>query len=361
MLSASRCVTVGLSCVLTLCSHTPSIAQNLLAGFEPFAGTYAQPNGHEARLAIPPVADPTQLRIVVSGTFFCDYDETTYDALYATDKTGRRTRRHTLVNIVPRELNYIGPGPMRHQLVYALAPTTSVPEAVTIVIDFDALAHGLPISPSQVRSSLSGGVRLELWRPRPKPSPWPPIILVAAAMGLLGWLVAFILRRRPAGPPDIGESVVAVQSAYRCALPLTEGHPREAESSALLAAVREGALTLAERIAAFRTARDTTDLEQLDAEIGAFHGELGRTRDDGARRALTDTLQARYHVRDLISNAEANDERYVLRLAGIRAGIEAFVTAVEAGDDSATERAMRRLEDERELIEKTLHELRYMG
>ena len=357
----SRSAVLGLGCCLVLVAGMQGPAYGLLTDFEPVSGTYAQPNGREARLPIPSVADPTELRVVVSGTFFCDYDETTYDALYATDKTGRRTRRHALVSIVPRELRYLGPGPMRHQFVYTFAPGAAVPEAVAIAVDFDALARSFPISPSQVKSSLSGGVRLELWRPRPKPSLWPPIIATAASLGLLGWVIAIILRRRPSGPPDIGEAVVAIESAYRSALAMIEKDPRQAQTSALLGRVHEGALSLGERIAAFRTARDTTDIEQLDADIGAIHGNLAQAQDDEARRALTDTLQARYHVRDLISNAEANDERYVLRLAGVRAGIEAFVAAVEAGEDSATERAVRELEDERELLEKTLHELRYMG
>lgn len=357
----SQSTLLGLGCCLVLVAGMHGPAYGLLTDFEPVSGTYAQPNGREARLPIPPVADPAELRVVISGTFFCDYDETTYDALYATDKTGRRTRRHTLVSILPRELRYLGPGPTRHQFVYTFAPGAPVPESVTIAVDFDALARSYPISASQVRSSLSGGVRLELWRPRPKPSPWPPIIATAAALALLGWVIAVILRRRRSGPPDIGEAVVAFESAYRNALKSIEKHPRQAAASGLLGWLHESALILSERIAAFRTARDTTDIEQLDAEIGAIHRELAQTQDDDARSALTDTLQARYHVRDLISNAEANDERYVLRLASIRAGIEAFVAAVETGDDSATERAVRELEDERELLEKTLHELRYIG
>lgn len=356
-----RSTLLGLGCCLVVVAGLQGPAYGLLDDFAPVSGTYAQPNGHAATLSIPPVADPTQLRIVVSGTFFCDYDDTTYDALYATDKTGRRTRRHALVSILPRELRYLGPGPTRHQFVYTLAPATSAPEAVTISIDFDALARSLPISASQVRSSLSGGVRLELWRPRPKPSPWPPIIAVAASLGLLGWLVVHILRRRPSGPPDIGEAIGAIQSAYRSALPAIERHPRAAEISALLGGVHDGALILSERIAAFRTARDTTDIEQLDADIGAIRQQLAQSQSDDARRGLTDDLQARYHVRDLISNAEANEERYLLRLATIQAGIEALVTAADAGDDAATERAVRELDNERELLEKALHELRHMG
>ncbi len=362
MLSASRCAIVGLGCALALSAATPCLGQGLLSDFEPFSGTYAQPNGREARLRIPPVADPAELRVVVSGTFFCDYDDTTYDAVYATDKTGRRTRRHTFVSIVPRELRYLGPGPMRHQFVYIFAPGAPVPEAVTIAIDFDALARSFPISASQVRTSLSGGVRLELWHPRPKPSPWPPIIATAASLALMGWVIAVILRRRrAAGPPDIGEAVVAIQSAYNSALATIERHPGRVEDSALPTELHEGALTLAERVAAFRTARETTDIEQLDAEIAAIHGRLAQTLDDAARGALTDTLQARYDVRDLISNAEANDERYVLRLVSIQAAFDAFGVAMEAGDAPAIDRAVRELEHERALLEKTLHELRHMG
>ena len=357
----SRSALLGLGCCVVLVAGMHGPAYGLLTEFEPVSSTYAQPNGREARLPIPPVTDPAELRVVISGTFFCDYDEATYDALYASDKTGRRSRRHTLVSIVPRELRYLGPGPMRHQFVYTFAPGAPAPQEVTIAVDFDALARSLPISASQVKSSLSGGVRLELWRPKPKPSPWPPIIATAASLALLGWVIALILRRRRSGPPDIGEAVVAIESAYLNALAVIERHPRQAEVSGLLGRIHESALLLSERIAAFRTARDTTDIEQLDTEIGAIHRELAQTQDDDARRALTDTLQARYHVRDLISNAEANDERYVLRLASIQAGIEAFAAAVEAGNDAATERAVRELDEERELLEKTLHELRYMG
>ncbi len=339
-------------------------AETLLSGLGTISATYVRPTGHEAVLSAPAELDPTQLRIVISGTFFSEIDGMTYDAMYVTDEMGRRTTRHTLVHITPRELNYLGPGPMRHQFVYAFAPEASTPLSVAMSIDFQGIVSRLTLPDSQVRSSLSGGLRLELWGPEPRPPIWPIAVAAVASLLLTASAIGLVLRRRRPEPVDVGGPLAAIDGHYHRATALLAdrtGPAGSAETARLLERLVEGAHVLGASITTFRASVQSTDLDQLDTEIADLHRHLTGAGDQETRVELRETLQDRYHVRDLISNAEANEERYLLRLSALQVAVEALETRLATEVETDAEEVVRELDEQLTFLEKTLHELRHMG
>lgn len=336
-----------------------------LAGFERVGQVEVPLTGREVALPLPQGARPTDLRIVLEGLFDCSLNGRTYDAVYTASDTGQFDRRHDYVRWTPEDMALAEYDTSAHQYVLKLAEDSGeLPQAVSARVNVDQFVTDLIVTPSEVRQSLSGSLRLELWQASGSSA---GAALIVGAVVVLAALAAVVLLRR--GKPaeemaDVAELLSRIERKYESAMSTIEGQREDAfELSSQLQRLRDGAQELGEHIAAFRGAASTVDRQQLEGEIARAQQQLQQTERADLRQEIEATLAAKRKLRDLLTDTDANEARYLLRLSKIESTIDAttmWVTGQERllADEVGEDRAIAELEQELKSLDEAIEELK---
>ena len=105
------------------------------------------------------------------------------------------------------------------------------------------------------------------------------------------------------------------------------------------------------------------DRQQLEAEISRIEQQLQQTQRDDVRHEMEATLSAKRKLRDLLTDTDASEARYLLRLSKIESTIDAttvWVTGQEQrlADQVAEDRAIAELQDELKALDQAIEELK---
>ncbi|MFQ6133790.1 MAG: hypothetical protein ACE5R4_17240 [Armatimonadota bacterium] len=345
-----------------------AIAQVDLSGFERVGEVAVPLTGREVALPLPEGAGPADLRIVLAGLFECSYNGRTYDAFNTRSDMGEFDQRHDYVRWSPEDMEPADYDASTHQCVLKLREGEgALPRTVTAWVNVDQFVTDfITVTPSEVQASLSGDLRLELWRAT-RSSPGP-LIVGAILLALVVVVASVLLRRgRPAEEmADVAELLARIERKCESALSGIEGQRADAfELSSQLERLRDGAQELAEHIAAFRGAAATVDRQQLEGEIAQVQQQLQQAERDDLRSEIESTLAAKRKLSDLLADTDANEARYLLRLSKIESTIDAttmWVTGQETrlADEVGEDRAIAELDQELESLDAAIEELKVL-
>ena len=353
-----RWLTVAAAALLV--AGAPVFGQGALDGCKRVAQVEVPTTGREVALPVPRGADAADLRVVILGIFECSYNGRSYDALGPVGEEGEQPLGY--VRWTP-EMRVIERNRAAHLYVLAL-PDGPAPEAVTAWVDVDRLVTELIVTPTQVRESLSGDVRMELWRaPRASDS----LALMGGLVAVLGALVIAVVitqRRSAHGMADVEAALRRVEG--KCATAMRTAREREWDSADLqdhLAKLRDGARELAAQVGVFRRTVRGVDRERLERDIARTRRQLEEADRDDLRVEAQSVLEARERLRELVADAAAAEQRYLLRLSRIEATIEAttlWLTGQEGrlADRGADRQAIEALETELAATDATIAELK---
>ncbi len=343
-----------------------ALGQAELVGFKQVAAVRIPLDGREVTLPLPRGARPGDLRIVVEGSFRSSYNGRTY-YVRGTDRDA--PDRGLLVPYVrcrPETLALMSTEARARRYVFRLSSEDrSPPDTVGAWVDIDRLVTELIITPSETRESLSGSLRLEVWR---RPSHTASYVLIAV-VPLLGLLVAWIvrLRRAPAADMrDVSSILRRIDEKYGpTARAIGERRADASDLRSQLGRLRDGAQDLARQIESFRRASSSVDRDKLDVEIRDTEKQLEQTERDDVRREIEATLAAKQKLKELLTDAEANEARYLQRLSKIEAVIDTthlWVTGQEQrlADEAADKQAIDSLTAELESLDQAIDELKVL-
>jgi hypothetical protein len=336
-----------------------------LKGFERVAEIDVPLTGREVALELPRGAKPQDIRVVLAGAFKCSYDGSSYDALRATSGSDEFDREHGYVEWSPAGMELADSDVSTHQYVLRLPKNTrELPASVSAWIDVDQFVTDLIITPSNVRQSLSGNLRLEVWRARRSSPAGPMAVVGLLALGVLAVVLVRRRNRPPVEMADVAEHLRRIDRKYDSAVGTIEGQREDTfELSSELERLRDGSRELARHIEAFRGAARTVDRRQLDAEIARMEGQLAEAERDDVRQEIEATLTAKCKLRDLLADTDANEARYLLRLSKIESTIDAttmWVTGQEQrlADEVGEDRAIAEIEEELKSLDQAIEELK---
>lgn len=324
-----------------------------LSGFERVAAADVPMTGREVALQVPEGARPRELRAVLAGSFKCSYNGRTYDALFSSIGEGPG-QPHSFVRWSPAEMEVMAENRAAHRYVLRLPEGAGTPASVSAWVDVDGFVTEFIITPSEVRQSLSGNLRLQLWRASPQgPPPWLIIggIVGIAALGLGAFGLWRQARRRMA---DVRELLGRIERSYTTAMDsVRESDWDTGEHERQLRHLRDGARELAERIGGFRRVAGRIDRDRLDDEIAQTQARLQEAERDDVRQELRSVLDARRRLREAVEDTEAAEQRYLLRLSRIDSTLEATSLWVTEQDGRFADRG-----EDRSAIEALKQELR---
>ena len=353
-----RWLTVAATALLV--AGAPVFAQDALDGCRRVAQVEVPTSGREVALQVPPGVDASDLRVVILGTFECSYNGRSYDAFGLVDQDLKSPLWY--VRWTP-EMRVVERNPAAHLYVLAL-PEGPAPEAVTAWVDVDRLVTELIVTPTEVRDSLSGDLRMELWRATRTSD---ALALMGGLVAVLGAVVIAVVvtqRRAARGMADVDAALRRVES--KCATAMRTAREREWDSADLqehLAKLRDGARELAAQVGVFRRTVRGVDDERLERDIARTRRQLEEADRDDLRAEAQSVLEARERLRELVADASAAEQRYLLRLSRIEATIEAttlWLTGQEGrlADRGADRQAIEALETELAATDATIAELK---
>ncbi len=356
---------LGVVMTAALALGAAAVAEVDLKGFQRVAEIEVPLTGREVAIELPRGAKPEDIRVVLAGVFKCSYDRGSYDALRVTTDSDEFDREHGYVEWSPAGMELADSDVSTHRYVLRLPENTrELPASVSAWIDVDQFVTDFIITPSDVRQSLSGALRLAVWRARGGSPAGPMAVVGLLALGV----VAVVLVRRRNRPPvamsDVEEHLRRIDRKYESAMGTIEGQREDTfELSSELERLRDGARELAKHIEAFRGAARTVDREQLDAEIARMERQLEQADRDDVRDELEATLAAKRKLRDLLAHTDASEARYLLRLSKIESTMDAttmWVTGQEQrlADEVGEDRAIAEIEEELESLDQAIEELK---
>ncbi len=355
--------------LLLLAAGTAADAAGYLAGFHRVAAVAVPLDGREVTLPLPRQARPEDVRVMLVGSFKCSYNGRTY--YLSGNSEAQADPAVPAPDYVhwdlPKSFAIVNAAELNGRCTdhYLLQPTPHsgrLPETVGAWVDVDQLVRELIITPSEVKQSLSGTVRLEVWQAS-RPGPLAAVLLAALALGAVA---AVVLARRAsrARMADADAILRRIERQYGPALRAVRNQRLDARQlRSQLTQLRDGARGLAARIAAFRRAAASVDREKLDAEIREAEERLTAADRDDLRAEIGSTLAAKRRLRELLANTQANDARYLLRLSQIEAAMDSaalWVTGQEArlADEGADRKAIETIHQELESLDRAIEELR---
>ncbi len=341
-----------------------------LSGFHRVAATDVPLDGREVTLPLPPGAQAEEVRVVLRGSFLCAYNRRTY---YLSGNSGSASGQEAPDYVrwsPPGEFAVLNPAEPGKQWSdrYVLQPSPHsgrLPETVGAFVDVDQLVRELIITPSEVKQSLSGSVRLEVWQVS-RPSRLAAVLLGILALGAVA---AVVLTRRAsrAGMTDADAVLRRIERKYGPALRAIQDQRFDAaELRSQLTQLRDGARELVARIAAFRRTAASVDRAKLEAEIREAEERLAAAERDDVRAEIESTHAAKRRLGELLTDTRANEARYLLRLSRIEAMMDMaalWVTGQEAqlADESADRKAIAAIHQELESLDRAIKELRTVG
>jgi hypothetical protein len=360
-----RGIAYGAAAGLLLLAASAATAEDpLLKGFHRVASVEVPLDGREVTLPLPRGARRDGVRVVIEGSFQCSYNGRTY---YSRGNSGDQTSAVSYVMPDPPKgwlPVSVGGWDVRSERVVLMANRSqSLPETVGAYVDIDQLVRELIVTPSEVRRSLSGSVRLEVWQRQPL-----PVMPLALAGGLLVVLIGVTVIRaqasRKAAMADAEATLRRIESKYGPAVKAIDDRRRDApELRSELTRLRDGARELVARVAAFRRAAASADRGNLQAEIARNEELLASANRDDVGAEAEATLASQRRLRDLLVDTRANEARYLLRLSRVESALDAaalWITGQQAAlaDEGADHKAIQALHEELESLDRAIEELR---
>jgi len=350
----------------SLAIGAPAIAADWQARFERVGEVQVPLTGREVALPLPQQARPQEMRIVLSGGFRCARTGQSHDAMWSTSSSAEFDRKHDYVKWAPADVQVVEGSPSTHEYVLAFPEDTrELPESVSVRIDVDQFVTDLIITPSEVRESLTGSLRLEVWR---EPGLSLANLLVFLCLVGLGVAAVVLVHRRRCAPPmdmsDVEELLARIDRKYESAMGAIEGQREDAfELTSELERLRDGSRELAKHIEAFRRAARTVDRGELDREVARIEQQLEEADRDDVRQEIKATLAAKRRLRDLLADTDASEARYLLRLSKIESTIDATTMRVTGqeqrlADEVHEDRAIAELEQELKSLDEAIEELK---
>ncbi len=299
----------------------------------------------------PPLGEAGPAEIVVEGELHFGYAGFRFDALYRAAPNGRYTQSHAYLRWSPQAPVLISEDVGRHRYVFRLPPELARSgQSLGLRLDVDRLVTEHLITPSEVRQSLSGDMRVRVLQAA-VPPPWGLLIGGAAVPALLAaGGVGFIVRRRMEFrglDPDLHAQLERIEQRYaRAARAARAGADRLLPLQGRLRGLRQSAIGLAREAQQLRTSRRHLDGVGLEREILHLQEILGSVQDPVARRDGEAAVAEKRKSFLLLGELEAVEARCVMRLAKIEAVLDSaalslrgsqgqVVAATSARDDDA--------------------------
>ncbi len=311
---------IGLATAVALLIAAPAFAQGALDGLVSAGQASVPLDGREIAIPVPAGCEAADLRVVISGSVTCSLNGRSYDA------------SSEVVRWSPGSLRMAeqDAGAQR----YVLRPETgsTPPASVSAWVDTDRLVRELIVTPSEVRNSLSGELRLELWR-APKDNGLAGMLVpVGAALAVI-IVLAVATARRSHSMTDVQEALRRIDrkhAAVKRAARKRTWDSRDVERT--LDELQASARHLAGEISRFRRTARSIDRSRLEQEIADTQRRLEATERDDLRTELQSVLDAKLKLRAMVEDTQATAQRHLLRLARIEATLDTLVVQMAQQD-----------------------------
>jgi hypothetical protein len=281
--------------------------------------------------------DRYRYRVVLEGVFRFAYSGARFDALYKMGPDGAFTQRHRYLVWSPRAPALESEDPVRHRYVFRIPAEWRLQgQSVGVRVDVDQLVNEFLIPPSEVRSALSGDVRMTvLQTPLAPVSPWPLIAWTSLPAALLAGGAGWVIRRRMALrglSPELQVRLARIEQRCRTArAALGPAHARLFPLEERFTAVREGAVNLVRQIQELRDAQRLIDRHALEGAMVLLQGRLATLTDATARREGEMALGEKRKTLATLSEMERAEARCAMRLSKIEAVLESTCLTLREG------------------------------
>jgi hypothetical protein len=306
---------------------------------DPKAPITILPDGSRTVVPIDMGTTAAGLRIEVRGTVRCAYNNQEYDALYACDRdgVGDEARPHNYLAWWPRKPEIESANIRSHRYVFRF-PAIAAGVSPTVGIDVDRFVRDFLISPSEVRSSLSGQFEAAVLPPPiAAPSPWT---LTAAAVPVLLFTggVAWVIRRRMANPAldyDLQLQLQRIRQKARAARAAVRREDvRLVQIGGRLTTLEQGAGRLVKQAQRLRGALALQNRPALDKQILKLQQE---TENHSARVGVHRTLQEKRKALAAVTRLEEAAAVCILQLTRIEAVVENTLAGLHTVQVESTE------------------------
>jgi hypothetical protein len=327
-------------------------AQGGLERYRKVAEATVPLDGREVAVPVPNGVPGEELRVVLRGLVACSYNGSTYDGADAAH-----------IGHSPEGLIAETGDQGAHVAVYRL-PEGPPPEAVSAWVDTDRLVTELIITPTEVRNSLSGDLRLEVWQAESRPLVLLLRMLGAAAIVGLAVAITRAWRKPRISMADVKQALRRIDERARLATAAVEARRWDAgELASQIARMHNGAHDLGRQIGALRRAAKAIDREDLGRKIEANEGRLAEVKQPNVREEIEATLAEQRKLRDLVAGAEDGEARHLLRLAKIESALEGarlWLTTQEGelADERVDAEAIEALNRELKSLDEAISEMR---
>ena len=290
-------------------------------------------------------------RVVVEGVFEFGYGGIRFDARYRSKGDGPFDQPHDYLRWTPQAPELESEDPAKHRYIYRV-PQALVRsgQSLGLHVDVDRLVSEYLITPSEVRQSLAGAVRVRVLQAPPPPPSVGLILGWAAAptvaLGAVGWVVRRRMRFQGLDP-DLRERVERIEERYAQSLRAARDHSEVlAPLGRRLRSLHGSTLGLARQAQELRHSRGRIDRARLAAEIVGHQEQLATLKDDRLRGETTSVLQARERTLTLYGELEAAEAQCLIRLDKIEAVLEATALSLRGTHGRAVAAAAARDNDE---------------
>lgn len=323
-------------------------------------------------VSLPEMGENRTYLLDISGTFTCTIDGRTYDPIYRTDAAGAFRETHDLVVVEPAEAQRIELAAGDHTYVYEL-PTDEnfVGESFVVRLNVDRLVDEFIRTPSEVRQSLSGGLKAALLVAPPAPNFALLIAAILVPLLIVGTVLGVMIQaaRRTAERPYEDVEAMRRRIGRKCkeALAETEADQRLFdELRARVRSLRDGADELAGHVIAFREVKLRHNENEIEGEIVRLQEQLDKAQAADVVTRCREEIAAKQELLEFLKANEANESRYLLRLTQVETTVDALrlkipQLRVHLAETGADESAVAEIDAELELLTKAIEETREHG
>ena len=279
------------------------------------------------RLLTPALGNPEQnsYRIVLEGVFRCDHNGQEFDALYQTDGSGAFTQPHPYLQWTPQPPILESADAILHRYVFRVPKAWKLEgQSVGVRLDIDRFVDAFLISPSEVRSSLSGEMKLTvLQTPIVAPFPWATWLGASVPTALAVGGISVIIKRRMALRGlsyDLQSKLGSIEQKFRAARAVANKQRGNLPSlDEKLLAVKEGAVVLVRQAQELQNAAKRVDSRTLEFEIHALEKQMLALTDPATRQEAETALREKRKIISLLAELQEKEARCFLRLTKIEA------------------------------------------